>query len=230
MLLVGALAVTFAPAAVASSATRTRGFTATGPGGVRLHAWATNASPDASTVIVINGGPGASHAAAPPAGVLAPEFRVVFYDQRGTGRSSTPRDGAFDLRHQVADLEALRRRLGAPRIDLLGHSWGGPIAAAYTAHYPRRVSRLVLAGALPADLAAIAQADVLVARRLAALIASGIIPTPLPPVVGNDCTARANVIGVASLANPRHPGTTAAARIVQPSDPDPDKSRAHTRD
>ena len=179
-----------------------RSFTATGPGGVRLHAWVSKARAGAPTLIVINGGPGLSHLAAPPAAVLARTFRVVFYDQRGTGQSSTPRNGAFDLPHQVGDLEALRRELGAARIDLLGHSFGGLVAAAYAARYPHRVSRMVLAGALPADASAIPRVDLLIARRLAALIASGVIPTPLPPVVGNDCTALASALAVASLATP----------------------------
>src|ERR1035438_9527861 len=254
------LAVASAPAPAASATTDTTSVSAIGPGGVHLRAWVSQASPGAPTLVVVNGGPGNSHLAAPPAGVLAPEFRVVFYDQRGTGKSGTPRDGAFDVPHQVGDLEALRRRLGAPQVDLLGdwcqtrlpkrgenesqkrpserpstalrrtsvtdlapenadfdranrdftknttllgHSFGGLIAAAYAARYPQHVSRLVLAGAVPADASAIPQADVLIGRRLAALIAGGIIPTPLPPVVGNDCSAQTIAISVASLANPR---------------------------
>jgi pimeloyl-ACP methyl ester carboxylesterase len=197
------LAVASARAPSASATTATTSISATAPGGVHLRAWVSEARPGAATLIVINGGPGNSHLAAPPAGQLAPRFRVVFYDQRGTGKSGTPRDDAFDVPHQVGDLEALRRRLGAPEVDLLGHSFGGLIAAAYAARYPQHVSRLVLAGALPADAIAIPQADVLIGRRLAALIAGGIIPTPLPPVVGNDCSAQTMAISVASLANPR---------------------------
>jgi proline iminopeptidase len=197
------LAVASAPAPAASATTATTSVSAIGPGGVHLRAWVSKARPGAATLIVVNGGPGNSHLAAPPAAELAPQFRVVFYDQRGTGRSGTPRDGAFDVPHQVGDLEALRRRLGAPQVDLLGHSFGGLIAAAYAARYPQHVSRLVLAGAVPADASAIPQVDVLIGRRLTALIAGGIIPTPLPPVVGNDCSAQTTAISVASLANPR---------------------------
>src|SRR4029079_10279250 len=45
---------------------------------------------------------------------------------------------------QIADLEALRGRLGAQRIDLLGHSWGGYLAMAYAARHPERISHLAL--------------------------------------------------------------------------------------
>jgi pimeloyl-ACP methyl ester carboxylesterase len=198
VLLVGSLT-----AAASSAAASVRSLTAVGPGGVCLHAWVSAGRRGAATLIVINGGPGFSHVAAPPAGVLAPQFRTVFYDQRGTGLSHTPSDRAFDLPHQVGDLEALRRRLGTQRIDLLGHSWGGLIAAAYAAEHPRRVGALVLADAEPADGAAAARGTTLLAQRIGALLASGVIPSPLPPVVGDDCSALLNAYTPAYLANPK---------------------------
>jgi len=178
-------------------------FTAVGPGGVHLHAWASSAGRRAATLIVINGGPGFSHLAEPPAGVLAPQFRVVVYDQRGTGLSRAAHDRTFDLSHQVGDLEALRRRLGAQRVDLLGHSWGGLIAAAYAARYPQRAGALVLADAEPADATAAARGFAFLTQRIAALMVSGLIPSPLPPVVGDDCSAHINAYTPAYLANPK---------------------------
>lgn len=204
MLVVAALSVgpnmvAPSPAAAASM----KPFTALGPGAVRLHGWVSKARRGAPTLLVVNGGPGFSHLAEPPAGVLAPEFRVVFYDQRGTGLSRTPPRSAFDLPHQVGDLEALRRQLGAERVDLLGHSWGGLIAAAYAARYPQRVDALVLVGSEPADAGAWARGTALIAQRIAALMASGVIPSPLPPVVGDDCSAQINAYTPAYLANPK---------------------------
>jgi proline iminopeptidase len=69
----------------------------------------------------------------------------VFSDQRGTGRSSRI-DSAEQckLSDQLADLEALVKALGAPRVDLLGHSWGGYLAMAFVARYPGLVQHLVL--------------------------------------------------------------------------------------
>ena len=52
--------------------------------------------------------------------------KVVFYDQRGNGRSGELKDGqSCTLADQIADLEALRAHLALDKIDLLGHSWGG---------------------------------------------------------------------------------------------------------
>ena len=181
---------------------RMKPFTVTGPGLVRLHAWVSPSRPRAATLIVINGGPGLSHVAEPPAGVLAPAYRVVFYDQRGTGLSRSPRVQTYDLPHQVGDVEALRRRLGAKRVDLLGHSWGGLIAAAYAARYPQHVQALVLVDAEPADGAAAAQGTALMGQRIAALIASGVIRSPLPLVTNDDCGAQLNAYTPAYLANP----------------------------
>src|SRR5262249_17397949 len=51
----------------------------------------------------------------------------------------------------VDDLEAVRRRFGADRIDLIGHSYAGLLVALYAARYPDRVGRMVLLGAMPFD-------------------------------------------------------------------------------
>lgn len=101
-------------------------------------------------LVALNGGPGRSHQAllnAPVWHELAQERPVVFYDQRGTGRSSKLEAGAScTLENQLLDLEMLYTHLEADQIDLLGHSWGGFLAMAYTARYPQRVRRLILVG------------------------------------------------------------------------------------
>ena len=73
-------------------------------------------------VIVVNGGPGLTHAYMEQNDLwrrLSEHRRIVFYDQRGDGRSTrvTP-NAPQTLEAQVADLEALRIALYAERIDL----------------------------------------------------------------------------------------------------------------
>ena len=41
-------------------------------------------------------------------------------------------------------MEALRAHIGADRIDLLGHSWGGYLVMAYAARYPQHIQRLLI--------------------------------------------------------------------------------------
>lgn len=99
-------------------------------------------------LVVLNGGPGEDHAYLHCSSAwdsLARNRTVVFYDQRGVGRSAALMPGALPTTaQQVADLEAIRRFLGVETMDLLGHSYGGYLAIAYAVQNPTRVSHLIL--------------------------------------------------------------------------------------
>jgi proline iminopeptidase len=101
-------------------------------------------------IIVINGGPGFSHTYLHLSGVweeLAHDGPVVFYDQRGTGRSQQlSQGGSSTLQDNIDDLEALRRHLNYEKVTLVGHSWGGYLSMAYAARHPDRLEKLVLVG------------------------------------------------------------------------------------
>ena len=102
---------------------------------------------DGVPLVLVNGGPGFDHAYL-HAGAwerMAAGRPVVFYDQRGNGRSGELGAGvACGLAEQIADLEALRAHLGYERMDLLGHSWGGYLVMAYAARHPERIEHLVI--------------------------------------------------------------------------------------
>lgn len=76
---------------------------------------------------------------------LAEGRRVVRYDERGCGLSDRTVEN-FSLQAWVADLEAVVDAAGLDRFALLGISHGGPIAIAYAARHPERVSHLALYG------------------------------------------------------------------------------------
>jgi len=98
-------------------------------------------------LVVVNGGPGFDHAYIHTGAWvrMGAQRPVVFYDQRGNGRSSALQPGqACGLAEQIADLEALRAHLGYERMDLLGHSWGGYLVMAYAARHPERIAHLVI--------------------------------------------------------------------------------------
>jgi len=98
-------------------------------------------------VVVLHGGPSpGSRYLVPLLERLAQGFRVVAYDQRGTGRSSFPADSVMSRDRFVDDLEGLRDALGFDRIHLVGHSWGGHIALAYAARHTERLRSLALVG------------------------------------------------------------------------------------
>jgi proline-specific peptidase len=97
------------------------------------------------TLVCHPGGPGLSGAYfGRLAGVGAGELRVVTLNPRGTGGSSQPPDGSYELEDYAEDLDQLRAHLGLEQFDLLGHSHGGFVGMVYALRYPGRLRRLVL--------------------------------------------------------------------------------------
>lgn len=101
-------------------------------------------------VVVLHGGPGAHHDyLLPQYDELAERRRLLYYDQRGGGRSPVPRDVPVGWREHVADLDALRERWRIDRLTLLGYSWGGLLTLLYAAQHPGSVERLALVAPAP---------------------------------------------------------------------------------
>lgn len=98
-------------------------------------------------LVLISGGPGfgSDYFWFRPWGGFEKTHRNVQYDQRGTGKSSPvgPND-QVSVAQFVADIEALRVALGAEKIDLLGHSWGGYLSMAYATRHADRLAHLIL--------------------------------------------------------------------------------------
>ncbi len=105
--------------------------------------------------VVLHGGPGADHGYLLPGfDVLADRRELVYYDQRGGGRSPVARDVPVGWLEHVADLDALREVWGLERLVLLGYSWGGLLAQLYATEHPDRVERLALVSPAPSWRAA----------------------------------------------------------------------------
>lgn len=116
---------------------------APGADGMRLFYRVDGQGPD--TVIILHGGPSLGIAyLAPDLEALGREYTLLYYDQRGVGRSTLPADSAdLAIARHVEDLEALRRHFALDRLVLVGHSWGGMLAARYAAAYPDHVERML---------------------------------------------------------------------------------------
>ncbi|GAB4031801.1 alpha/beta fold hydrolase [Spirosoma jeollabukense] len=131
----------------------------------KLAYWQVGQQP--TTVIVLHGGPGATHQ------YLRPEFdalsqtaRVIYYDQRGCGKSDPT--ASYTWQEHVADLKRLINRLAKNQpVFLAGSSWGSFLAILYAYTYPQDVKGLILSGTVDwKGQEGIYQRDSLVARRV----------------------------------------------------------------
>ena len=117
-------------------------------------------------VLFVHGGPGYPFRRL-PAGLaqLTNEYEIHFYDQRGCGQSTKPfdrlestnfyqnmieLDRTLGVGAQIADIERIRRILGRDKLILMGHSFGGFLAALYAAEFPQHVAAMILVA--PADM------------------------------------------------------------------------------
>ncbi|MCP4000938.1 MAG: prolyl aminopeptidase [Gammaproteobacteria bacterium] len=104
-------------------------------------------NPDGKPVVFLHGGPGAGSNAAVRRFFDPVRYRIVVFDQRGSGRSlphaSLENNTTWDL---VADIEKLRTQLGIDCWQVFGGSWGSTLALSYAQTYPQAVKELVLRG------------------------------------------------------------------------------------
>src|SRR6476661_5607685 len=106
-------------------------------------------------IVVLHGGPDFDHTyLLPDLDRLSDSYRLIYYDQRGRGRSAQgvkPED--VTLASDIADLDEVRQHFKLNSVILLGHSWGTVLALEYALRYPGRVSRLILMNPAPASAA-----------------------------------------------------------------------------
>ena len=106
---------------------------------------------DGSPLVVVHGGPGANHDYFLPWLLpLARAHRLIFIDERGSGRSQRLQDASlYTVEAMVEDVEDLRVALNLGKISLLGHSYGGVLAQAYALKYQQNLTHLILNSTFP---------------------------------------------------------------------------------
>ena len=119
--------------------------------------WARYGPPGVSPLLILHGGPGAHHDYLLPQMLeLARDHELIFYDQRGGGRSKTDDRAPITWRTQVGDLDRVIGELSLGTPTIVGYSWGGLLAmlfaieaaAGRTRHRP---ARLVLIDPAPVN-------------------------------------------------------------------------------
>ena len=136
-------------------APRASGFTKTTP--VPLY-WAKYGREGAPRLLVLHGGPGAHHDyLLPQMLALAEKHELIFYDQRGGGRSKTEDRSPIGWQTHASDLALVARELVGEPLSIIGYSWGGLLAVLYAVETFERKGE---AGPLPSRLVLIDPAPV----------------------------------------------------------------------
>jgi len=119
--------------------------------------WVSYGPTDAPKLLVLHGGPGAHHDYLLPQLLeLARDHQLIFYDQRGGGRSKTDDRTPITWRTHVEDLDRVVAEFRLEPLSIVGYSWGGLLAMLYaieaaagrTLHRP---ARLVLIDPAPVN-------------------------------------------------------------------------------
>ncbi len=116
--------------------------------GAKLHAEAFG-HPDSALLIVLHGGPGEDYRYLLNCKAFADKgYRVVFYDQRGSGlsqrfpkKSYTSIDVMYD---DLAGVIAYYRKSPTQKVFLLGHSWGGMLGTGFINKYPKAINGIII--------------------------------------------------------------------------------------
>lgn len=121
------------------------------PGADNMRLFYRTVGAGSDTVVVVHGQQGNTlDYLAPDLEPLADGRTLLFYTQRGGGRSDPVEDPErLGLEAHVRDLEALRQHFGLERLTLLGHSGGAGIATRYAIEHPSRVERMLLLAPMP---------------------------------------------------------------------------------
>ena len=120
-------------------------------------------SGDGIPLLVLHGGPGGTSCGFARLAPLGSERPIIRYDQLGSGRSGRPDDvSLWTVDRFVDELHTLRESVGLNRMHLLGHSWGGALAAAYVLeHGTDGIVSLTLSSPLLSTPAWVADANLL---------------------------------------------------------------------
>lgn len=105
------------------------------------------------SVLVLHGGPGGDFQYLLPLKELADRYRLIFFDQRGTGFSPRVSPASLNMEQYLQDVEAFVSFYGKNGpVSIVGHSWGGYLALQYAARHPQKIHRLILAEPFIPDL------------------------------------------------------------------------------
>lgn len=115
--------------------------------GGKYKVWTKRMGTGKVKVLLLHGGPGASHEYLEVMESFLPQANIemYYYDQLGCNNSDQPDDPSlWTLPRYLEEVEEVRRGLGLEHFVLYGHSWGGILAMEYALHYQQHLQGLVI--------------------------------------------------------------------------------------
>jgi len=109
--------------------------------------WEQSGNPDGVPILLLHGGPGAGATPTHRRFFDPDHYRIIIFDQRGSGRSHPL--GSLEnntTQHLIDDIEILRAHLHVDRWHLFGGSWGSTLALSYSAQHSEHVLSMILRG------------------------------------------------------------------------------------
>lgn len=99
-----------------------------------------------SPCLFVHGGPGSTayyFEAMPSARMIEEEIEMIYFDQRGSGRSDSAKTGDYSIPRMIRDMEELRQHLGIRQWMVMGHSFAGILMTHYASAFPTSVNALM---------------------------------------------------------------------------------------
>ncbi|MDR7071663.1 alpha/beta fold hydrolase [Fictibacillus barbaricus] len=100
-------------------------------------------------LVLLHGGPGGNHYVFERTIVplLSSERTVIYYEQRGCGRTEKPSEETeYSIDLLIEDFAALFKWLDVKKVDLLGYSFGGELALEIAHNFPMMINKIILSG------------------------------------------------------------------------------------
>lgn len=97
--------------------------------------------------VFVHGGPGSTsyyYEVMPGARMIEQKMKMIYFDQRGSGRSGSAKNGDYSLARMLKDIEELRTALHYKNWAVMGHSFAGILVTNYAQQYPQSVASLML--------------------------------------------------------------------------------------
>ena len=102
-------------------------------------------STDSIPLIVVHGGPGLDYEYLKPLKALSNHYRVIFYDQRGTGLSPRVDKKMLTIEQSLSDLHSVVQYFSnGKKVNIIGHSWGATLVVGYLSKHSEMVSQAVI--------------------------------------------------------------------------------------